>query len=757
MIGDYTNLTGTRMVYIRPVTFKMGGGDIVKCPDGLPVHNVTISKGYWIAEEPVRYADFAEFWRDMHTGNEAEDPDVTDYRGYVLGVSWHEAAAYCEWLSVKENLPYRLPTEAEWEYAARHSGELNLDRICDAHIREWCYDWFAPYTHQDAADPAGPVSGDWKCVRGGYLDNPARYNEEPLELWMRCALPPSYRHYREDKNNPFGRHPIGFRIVRGESVKPEGEQVLSLITVGVRQDQEDFIKAAPDASKPYYRKRQLFTIPPDNTAVPESIAAGFPAGFRHHHHSPGFTVCPNGDLLLSVYSTFHEYDAESGLVAVRMRKGRDGWDLPDLFLNPVGVNDHAPLLYTDTDGTVYQFWGWQQLPDSFPFQFKKSTDNGVTWSDTQFPLFTNKAEYVVRQPVNTCVHAQDGTFYLVCDSSLEASSVLWRSKDGLKTWENPVGRTAGRHTTAVELKDGSNLCLGGKNSDIDGYMPQAVTRDGGDSYEITKSPFTALNSGQRPCVLRLASGRLVMCGDYQDKLGRRPAGSTDRDCYAAWSDDEGQNWHFKKLWGTQPRKDNPGLFDGSDTLGYCVLRQSPDGMIHLVATNVQPLLHFEFNEAWLLAPESEEPAEEELMSGCAAGYPDGVQEYKEYFEDGSLRLVYHGGIADDGRFLLEGEETEYDTAGRVRAVSHYHLGKRQGESKVWNLDGFPRLSILSEADPETHVLTTYYPGTYQIHTVCPFAGRTAEGEALEYAPDGKLLHRTFFHEGRIVIDRLPLE
>ena len=41
------------------------------------------------------------------------------------------------------------------------------------------------------------------------------------------------------------------------------------------------------------------------------------------------------------------------------------------------------------------------------------------------------------------------------------------------------------------------------------------------------------------------------------------------------------------------------------------------------------------------------------MSGCAAGYPDGVQEYKEYFEDGSLRLVYHGGIADDGRFLLE--------------------------------------------------------------------------------------------------------
>ena len=145
------------------------------------------------------------------------------------------------------------------------------------------------------------------------------------------------------------------------------------------------------------------------------------------------------------------------------------------------------------------------------------------------------------------------------------------------------------------------------------------------------------------------------------------------------------------------------------------------------------------------------------MASRAAGFPDGVQEFKEFYEDGSLRLVYHGGIADDGRFLLEGEETEYDAAGRIRAVSHYHLGKRQGESKVWNPDGHLRMTIVSEAEPESHVLTTYYPGTDQIHTVCPFRGRTAEGEALEYAPDGKLIRKNIFHEGRIVIDRYPLE
>ena len=64
----------------------------------------------------------------------------------------------------------------------------------------------------------------------------------------------------------------------------------------------------------------------------------------------------------------------------------------------------------------------------------------------------------------------------------------------MQSWENPKGRTAGRHTTAVELKDGSILALGGKNSDIDGYMPQAITRDGGDTYTVSKTPFPALNS-----------------------------------------------------------------------------------------------------------------------------------------------------------------------------------------------------------------------------------------------------------------------
>ena len=136
----------------------------------------------------------------------------------------------------------------------------------------------------------------------------------------------------------------------------------------------------PDPKKPYFRKRYVFPTPPDNSPSEEIRAVGLNHIFRHHHHSPALTVCPNGDLLYSIYSSYKEYDAEVGIAGTRLRKGCDEWEQPDIFVNPVGVNDHAPNLYTDKDGTIYHFWGWQQLTDSFPFQYIYSTDNGETWS-----------------------------------------------------------------------------------------------------------------------------------------------------------------------------------------------------------------------------------------------------------------------------------------------------------------------------------------------------------------------------------------
>src|SRR6185369_6724792 len=112
-----------------------------------------------------------------------------------------------------------------------------------------------------------------------------------------------------------------------------------------------------------------------------------------------------------------------------------------------------------------------------------------------------------------------GAIYLAVDAAgggpLGSQSMLWATPDGGATWHDTLGRTFGRHTTFVLRQDGSILGIGGKNSGIDDFMPRAISRDGGKSYEMSKTPFSQLNSGQRPSVLRLASGRLFMAGDYQ--------------------------------------------------------------------------------------------------------------------------------------------------------------------------------------------------------------------------------------------------
>src|SRR5580658_5880340 len=110
---------------------------------------------------------------------------VAAYSSYAAGVSWHQAVAYCAWLSKKEGKPYRLPTEAEWEYAARGGkqtpffsgdtqpkpGDVNAWGLAIGEGNpEWVADWYAPYVAGAQTDPTGPLHGMFKVVRGGGLD-----------------------------------------------------------------------------------------------------------------------------------------------------------------------------------------------------------------------------------------------------------------------------------------------------------------------------------------------------------------------------------------------------------------------------------------------------------------------------------------------------------------------------------------------------------------------------------------------------------
>jgi formylglycine-generating enzyme required for sulfatase activity len=227
------NSLGMQLVHIPAGSFTMGSEDI---DDHKPAHAVTISKPFWLAPCETSNADYRAFVKA--TGH--SEPGVAvesrkkvrpwQTRMYnaddqpVVCVTWHDAVAFCEWLSGKEGVRYRLPTEAEWEYAYRagtqtkfHWGdepagrekayfaqqwpeetkqaqdfqdtpwglhttvpvkceERNPFGLCHmaGNVWEWTADWHASYSQQAQTDPTGPAQGKQKVTRGGSLFHRSR-------------------------------------------------------------------------------------------------------------------------------------------------------------------------------------------------------------------------------------------------------------------------------------------------------------------------------------------------------------------------------------------------------------------------------------------------------------------------------------------------------------------------------------------------------------------------------------------------------
>src|SRR5262245_5902829 len=124
---ELTNSLGMKLVRIEPGEFTMGTGErppesreewLTRDEDEAPAHKVKIANPFFLGAQEVTNAQYEQFDPE-HKKWHRQHGDSTAAVEPVIFVTWQQAADFCAWLAKKEGKPYRLPTEAEWEYACR--------------------------------------------------------------------------------------------------------------------------------------------------------------------------------------------------------------------------------------------------------------------------------------------------------------------------------------------------------------------------------------------------------------------------------------------------------------------------------------------------------------------------------------------------------------------------------------------------------------------------------------------------------------
>ncbi len=682
------------MVRIHAGSFMMGAGSEVLPPavtngygvmsprpshgewDEHPAHKVTITYSFLIAKHLITVKEFQQF-DPAYKGNPR-------FPGYAAGVSYEQAVAFCKWLTQKTGKPYRLPTEAEWEYTERAGtttpfftgdtpptpGEANpWGVVIGAGTPEWVADWFAPYQPGPQVNPTGPLHGHFRVVRGGGLDE-----RHPTPGHIYPAMAPFFvRSANRDSMAPsFASQDgsIGFRVVQAPMPVPhpsprrkywfktDVKQIAVSPTVG------------PDPLTPFYQTHELFPNLDGRSMPKVGWRIGLPRGLGITYHNSAVQVLSNGDVIAAYYNSPNkEDDPDQTILIMRRRAGSQTWDMPDPWPEFASSALAAPVFWND-HGLLWFFFGFPRLIGRPPFAFVQSKDNGANWGSIQFPHIVGRIPRYDSQTINSVVQAKDGTIYVPTDApgrgagGLPASSDVWATKNNGKTWFYTGGRTAGRHTTLAIAKNGDLLGFGGKYSEIDGHMPLAISSNGGKSWRVVPTPFDELMSGERPSVIRLADGRLFFVADYNPHHLKH----IHKDgAFVALSSNDGKTWIEKRL---------PSNIL---TVGYVTATQAPNGLIHIVTSKNPVNYEIVLNEAWVLS-----------KSEAATPPPDSitdVTEHREYFPDGRLRATWSSGLANDGQILLEGVQTFYYQNGRKQWVSDYHLGNKTGKEVYYRPNG----------------------------------------------------------------------
>jgi len=243
-------LTGMEFVFVKGDCYQMGDSTGEGDLNERPVHEVCISD-FSIGKYEVTNEQYKKFM-PKHNSGSSQGISLDDSKEPVVNVSWEDAVAFSKWLSKETGLMYRLPTEAEWEYAARagtkqsHFWGNDLNKACDyanvadltakkhretwtafscddgyavsapvgsfepngyglydmlGNVWEWCEDVYnsEAYTKLPKDNPLYGGSGEYRVMRGGGWSN------GPLGIRSshRVGLSPD-----------FGHHSLGFRLVK---------------------------------------------------------------------------------------------------------------------------------------------------------------------------------------------------------------------------------------------------------------------------------------------------------------------------------------------------------------------------------------------------------------------------------------------------------------------------------------------------------------------------------------------------------------
>jgi antitoxin component YwqK of YwqJK toxin-antitoxin module len=507
----------------------------------------------------------------------------------------------------------------------------------------------------------------------------------------------------------------------------------------------------PEPNIPYFIVRFALPIPPENATSNVAALAGIDPMVFTHNHSPGFEILPNGDALAVYFSTppgESESATTTAFVQARLRYGSEEWDLPELFFKTQNYNDQSGLLWND-DGTIRFFGGGRGLSDRVPFKMAVSTDNGATWT-LSLPQLDQPAEDFTAQPITSAFRGQDDVIYFAMDGA-KAMSFLWRSTDNGIHWHDMGGRTGGRHSAIVPLDDkGDLLSIGGKNSSVNGWSPESGSTNWGASWsKSVASSFPPLGSGQRPSLIRLADGNLFFVSDaFLNKAGRAPPDGWKfgNGCFVAISTNNGASWRIKPLPVQLPNHEH----GTNGTLGYVTARQAPNGVIHILTTETQPCLHYELNEAWIFS-----------NAGDIAPETSGgkIRKFSENYPNGKLRSRWSARICPNGRYLLDGTETDFYANGAKQYEVTYASGRKTGEETFWSPDGKQLWRWSHELKTGNSVWIQYWPNDQKkvqsFWKTRPFArdlhhtffGFVADGPSRHWDENGKLVHEYWFNYG----------